>query len=451
MILSRKQSLSLFIVLIISCIVGSLMQTSMTTILPAIMKELKISTGDAQWLTSAFTLAMGIMIPVTPFLLKRFSTRKIIISSLAIFSIGLLITGLADTFTIMLIGRVLQALCSGVFVSLTQVAVVQIFPVEKTGTYMGIYGLAVGGVPVFAPTLAGVISDTFGYRYIFIGGAALTIITLIMALLFAANITKGEKTQLDSISLFLSVIGSGGLTLALQNLLSQHTKQLGLICLLISLVALVLFVFRQKKSEEPFLNLRTFQNSHFLMAVIGSVLLYAVMMAGSLILPIYLQTLRGLTSTDSGLITLPGSLVMIIFSPIAGKIYDRVGIRSILLVGSMVLFISCLGLSFVTYATPIWYIVTIYMFRMMAISLLMMPLVSWGLSGLEEKLTVHGSALISSLRTFAGAFSMVGITSLMTSIGSGKVTLPGLNLAFIALTIITIPFIVLAVIVNKSK
>lgn len=195
---SRRASLTLFYILLAGCVVSSLMQTSMTTVLPAIMVSLHITASSGQWLTSIFTLAMGIMIPITPFLIKRFSTRKLIISALSIFSVGLLVSGIATNLPVMLIGRVLQALSSGIFVSLTQVAVMQIFPADKTGLYMGIYGLAVGGVPIFAPTLAGYISDSFGYRVIFFGVFGLSVLTLIWTLFSARNISEGVKAELDS-------------------------------------------------------------------------------------------------------------------------------------------------------------------------------------------------------------------------------------------------------------
>jgi MFS family permease len=211
-------------------------------------------------------------------------------------------------------------------------------------------------------------------------------------------------------------------------------------------VALIVFVVRQHRSKEPFLDLRPFTNFAFVLALVGSMLLYAVMMAGSLILPIYLQTLRGYSSTASGLITLPGSLVMIAFSPIAGRLYDRFGIRPILIVGSIALFASCIGLSFVSSTTAIWYIVVVYMFRMLAVAMLMMPLVSWGMSVLDDERATHGSALISSLRTFAGAISMVTMTSLMTGVGQGHVSIAGVNAVFITLSVLAALMIVLAIV-----
>ncbi len=449
--LSRRASLTLFYILLAGCVVSSLMQTSMTTVLPAIMVSLHITASSGQWLTSIFTLAMGIMIPITPFLIKRFSTRKLIISALSIFSIGLLVSGMATNLPVMLIGRVLQALSSGIFVSLTQVAVMQIFPADKTGLYMGIYGLAVGGVPIFAPTLAGYVSDSFGYRVIFFGVCGLSVLTLIWTLFGAPNISKGVKAELDSKSVLLSVIGFGGLTLALDNLNAASTRSIAMITALIAVFALILFARRQLSIKNPLLNLKPFANRSFVIALVGSMLLYAVMMAGSLILPIYLQTLRGYSATTSGLITLPGSMIMMAFSPIAGRLFDHFGIKPVMVIGSVALLLSSLSLGFVNNTTSIWYILIAYMFRMLAVAMMMMPLVSWGLSVIDRSLTTHGSALISSLRTFSGAFAMVGMTDVLTHFAGGQSTIKGVDLAFIGLSVLAAGLVIIAVIQLFSK
>lgn len=449
--LSRRASLTLFYILLAGCVVSSLMQTSMTTVLPAIMVSLHITASSGQWLTSIFTLAMGIMIPITPFLIKRFSTRKLIISALSIFSVGLLVSGIATNLPVMLIGRVLQALSSGIFVSLTQVAVMQIFPADKTGLYMGIYGLAVGGVPIFAPTLAGYISDSFGYRVIFFGVFGLSVLTLIWTLFSARNISEGVKAELDSKSVLLSVVGFGGLTLALDNLNTASTRSIAMITALVAVFALILFARRQLRIKNPLLNFKPFANRSFVIALIGSMLLYAVMMAGSLILPIYLQTLRGYSATTSGLITLPGSVIMMAFSPIAGRLFDRFGIKPVLVVVSNALLLSSLSLGFVNNTTSIWYILIAYMFRMLAVAMMMMPLVSWGLSVIDQSLTTHGSALISSFRTFSGAFCMVGMTDVLTHFAGGQATIKGVDLAFIGLSVLAAGLVAIALVQLFSK
>ena len=447
--LSKSQANHLFIILLLSCVASSLMQTAMTTVLPAIMTSLQVNAVAGQWLTSAFTLAMGIMIPVTPFLLRRFSTRQVIISGLGLFTIGLVISGLANSLTIMLVGRVLQALASGIFVSITQVAILQLFPRTQTGTYMGIYGLTVGGVPIIAPTLAGYVSDMFGYRAIFFGGAVLTLFTLVLAVLLAKNISATEATRLDWYSFGLSAIGFGGLTLGLDQLTTAPRFATGL--LIVAAISLSLFVHRQLKAQSPFLSLRPLSNRPFVLALLASMLLYAVMMAGSLLLPIYLQSLRGMTATASGLITLPGSLVMLLWSPIAGKLYDRIGMKPLLIIGSVALTLSCAGLAAVSATTAVWYIVLMYMARMLAVATLMMPLVSWGLAALSERLSADGSAIITTLRTIAGAISMVGATSLMSQFGHGATTYAGINAAFIALSVIAAILVVIAFIAATMK
>lgn len=445
--LKQIQRIHIFMALLFSCIGSALVQTALTTALPPLMKSLSISANTGQWLTSIYTLAMGIMIPVTPFLIKRFSTKGLFFTTTFTFILGLLLSAIAPNFTILLIGRVLQAFGSGIFLSLTQVVILQIFPQNKIGTYMGIYGLAVGGVPVFAPTLAGVLVDRLGWRSIFIITLILSVLVLVYALFTFKNISNKESANFDIVSVVLSTVGFGGLLLGLQNIGSGQVMTIySIVPIIIGVIALILFIHRQLTSPTPFLNLTPFKNKAFVLSVLGSIVLYAVMMAGSIIIPIYLQSIRGYSATISGLVTLPGSLVMMIVSPLAGRIYDRVNIKPLFMGGSIALFLSCLGLTFLSNQISIVYISFIFAFRMLAIGLMMMSLVTWGMAGIPRELTSHGSAIITSLRTIAGAVSSAVFVSIMTAAGNGTLSTHGVNVTFMDLSVVAAVAVILAIV-----
>lgn len=445
--LEMSQKITIFSILLLSCIISALVQTALTTALPPLMNSLNISADTGQWLTSIYTLAMGIMIPVTPFLIKRFSTKALFFTTITTFTLGLGLAAIAPNFTVLLLGRILQAFGSGIFLSLTQVVILQIFPSNKVGVYMGIYGLAVGGVPVFAPTLAGILVDHSGWRSIFIVTLFFALLILIYSLFTFKNISTKERANFDFVSVLLSTLGFGGLLLGLQNIGSGGEVNFnGLIPIALGILTLGIFVLKQLNSKEPFLNLTPFRSREFILSVLGSIILYSVMMAGSIIIPIYLQSIRGYSATLSGIVTLPGSLVMMIASPFAGRIYDRFGIKPLFFGGSIALFLSCLGLTFLSNQISIVYISIIYAFRMLAIGLMMMSLVTWGMAGINKELTAHGSAIITSLRTIAGAVSSAVFVSIMTSAGHGVLSTHGVNVAFTALTAISAIAIILAII-----
>ncbi|WP_278956127.1 MFS transporter [Lactobacillus apis] len=166
--MTTKKANLVFTTLLTGAIVTSLLQTSLTTALPKIMQELSLTALKAQWLTSAFSLAMAIMVPISAYLIKRYTTRQIFISSMILFSFGSLLSWYGSNFTVLLLGRIFQALGSGIVLPLTQVVIMTLYPTEKQGTAMGILGLASGAAPVIAPTLTGIAIDSWGWRSIFL-------------------------------------------------------------------------------------------------------------------------------------------------------------------------------------------------------------------------------------------------------------------------------------------
>ncbi len=438
--LSHKQCNYLFAVLLVASVGSSLLQTALTTALPAIMRDLNISASTGQWLTSAYSLAMGIMVPATAFLMRRFSLRHLFLSAVSLFAFGTLVAFLSTNFPLLLIGRMLQAAGNGIILPMTQVVILTIYPFERRGAVMGIYGLAVGGAPVIAPTLAGIIIDVWNWRSIFLVVLAVILVDLLLSVKFMKDIGEAEKCSFDFTSMLMCSIGFSSILIGLGNINAPNLLLL-FIPLLIGAAALGLFCRRQLHAPQPFLDLQTLRQKEFRLAVIVSMLLYAVMMAGSTLIPIYIQTIMGKSATVSGLIMMPGSLIMALISPITGKFYDRFGIRKLAVFGSTMMFLSCLCVSFVNEHTSVLYIATAYIFRLISIGCLMMPIVTWGMSGLDLASTAHGTALMTTLRTISGAFGAAIFVAIMTA--STNIHHPGaiadafgIDVAFICTTVL---------------
>ncbi len=434
----------LFSALMIGTVVSALLQTALTTALPKIITDFSISAQTGQWLTSAFSLAMGIMIPATTFLIKRIPTKWLFIGSMTLFGIGELLSATATTFIILLIGRILQALGSGILLSLTQVVVLTIYPLKKQGTMMGIYGLAASAAPVVAPTVTGLIIDTFSWRFIFWAGLLLTVVDILFAFLAVKNVLPTEKTTLDVKSLLLSSISFSGILVGFGNIGSGPllSIQIGL-PIIIGLLSGCLFAYRQFHISEPLLNLKIFKNKQFTIAVIISILLYFAMMSGSTLFPLYIQSVHQLSATTSGLIMLPASLVMAILSPITGRLYDKLGIRPLAILGSFAMLISCLTTIHLNVQTSILYLVLVWIIRLVSISCVMMPIVTWSVSTLDTKFTSHATALLTTLRTISGAIGtavsvsiMQFVTNLTTHNGPVIANSSGINVTFIVLAVI---------------
>lgn len=450
----------IFSVLMISSLVSSLLQTALTTALPIIMHDLQISASTAQWLTSAYSLAMGIMVPTTAFLLKRFKTKSLFLVGMATYFTGLLLSAVSPLFSVLLLGRIIQALGNGLLLSMTQVVILTIFPPHRRGAAMGIYGLAIGAAPVLAPTITGLVIGFFDWHIIFWFPLAIVALNMLFACFVMKNILDNERPPFDLLSLLFSAAGYSGLVIGLGNLGTGHFFSLAIsLPLLTGMVMLALFTRRQLRMDSPFLELRTFNNQEFRLSVIMSMLLYAVMIAGATLMPIYTQIVHGLSAAMSGLVMMPGSLAMAIISPFVGKIYDKIGIRPLAIAGSICMAGSCLAFSFVGPKTAILYLVLMYVLRLIAISCMLMPIVTWGMSTMDSRFTSHGTALLTSLRTISGAVGAAVFVAIMTfatkqTSGSGFVTANafGINAAFISITLVSIFQLIVAVLyVGKTR
>lgn len=405
--------------LIITCIASSFLQTALTTALPPMINNLHISVSEGQWLTSGYSLAMGIMMPLTAFLITRCPTKKLYVSAIGIFLAGLAVCIFAGNFPIMMLGRILQACSNGITTSMAQVVLLTIYPPEKRGTVMGWYGLSVGAAPVIAPTIAGILVDTLSWRAIFVIAFVVLMLSLIMALTMFDNVLETQVKTFDVYSFVLSALTFGGITLGIGNLSSLGIAAAGTIApLVIGITGGVLFTHRQLCLAEPFLNLRILKTKAYRLSVIGSMMLYLVMMGSSVIMPLYVQSILGKSATVSGLVTLPGSLAMAVISPFAGKIYDKFGMKRLAAVGTLLMMCSTFGMSFITAGTSVLIAALLNVIRSVAIGCLMMPFVTYGISSIEKENTAHGTALLTSLRTIAGAIGtavFVGILNVCSA------------------------------------
>lgn len=456
-ITNRKRTL-IFVNIVISCIATSMLITALNTALPAIIGDLGVDVATGQWLTSGYSLAMGIMTPLTAFLITRFATRRVYLGGLIIFAVGLVLSAIATNFHFMMLSRVLQATGNSVLSSMAQVILLSIYPAERHGSVMGWYGLSVGAAPVLAPTLAGIIIDAISWRAIFYITLVIIIASLVCAWLVLGNVLETVQKKFDTLSFMLSVIAFGGVTLGVGNISAYSiTSPQVLPALLAGVAAGAIFAYRQFHLAQPFLDLRVLYNRNFLLSIIGSIVLYLVMMGSSMIIPLYVQNIMGYSATISGLVMLPGSAIMAVVSPFAGIIYDKVGIKKLFVTGAVCMVISSFAMCFITMSTSVWIAAVLHAVRSVAIGCMLMPFVTWGMSTIKHNIMPHATALLNSMRTIAGAIGItvfVGIMEFVTKnsadLGSNA-AIHGMNISYLWMGITSLVLLAIAVFGVKSK
>lgn len=452
-IISKRKRTLIFINIVMACVATSMLATALTTALPDIIRDFNISVTTGQWLTGGYSLAMGIMMPLTAFLINRFPSRNLYLTAIIGFIIGLVLSVTAPNFIVMMCGRILQACGNGILMSMAQVIILTIYPEEEKGTAMGWYGLSAGAAPVVSPTIAGLLVDSFGWRMIFYAAIAVMVISLIYAFCTIDNVLDTAKKKFDIFSFIISAFAFGGITLGIGNIGTYPFISVNvLLMLVIGAVAAIIFVYRQLHLKEPFLELRILQNKEYALSVIGSMLLYLIMMGSSVIMPLYVQTIMGCSATISGLVTLPGSLVMAIVSPFAGKIYDKVGMKILFVTGALCMLISNLSMVFINMNTPVWLPAIYNVIRSVSIGCLMMPMVTWGTMGISKNKTAHATALLTSLRTISGAIGSAVFVGIMTMVANNSLAsygnsaqIHGLNVSFMSMAAVSGILLLIAV------
>lgn len=439
---SKKRSL-IFVCLVVSGIASSTLVTAMTTALPDLVRYFGISTSLGQWVTSGYSLAMGVIMPLTAFLITRFPTKKLYMTGIGGFIVGLLFSIFAPNFGLMMVGRVLQACGNGVLMSAAQVIILTVYPDEKKGTMMGTYGLVTTAAPIIAPTIAGLMIEAFGWKSIFY----LVLVIMAAAFVFSGivfeDVLELQDKKFDFLSFVESIFAFGGITLGVGNISSFGlvSTQAGL-PLLIGIVFCALFIVRQCRLEKPFLDVEILSNRDYAVSVISSMVLYLVMMGSSVMMPLYVQSVMGYSAVVSGLVTLPGSVATAVVSPLAGRLYDKMGIKKIFVAGAAILVISNIGMYFLTMSTPLWVAAGLNVIRNISIGSLMMPLLTWGTSNVKSQKVADASSLLTSFRTIAGAIGSAVFVGIMNTVSINSAAaygdnalMHGMNVSFLWMAI----------------
>lgn len=429
--LSRAAFISIAILTFIT-FVGNFTQLQLSSALPIIVSEFHISVTTGQWLTSVFQLVMGVMVPLTAFLTRRFSTRQIVICSMAVFTVGSLMAWVGPSFIWVLLGRVLEAAGTGVMWPVLQITVFSIYPLSRRGFAMGTVGMAMSVAPAIGPTLGGWQTDANGWRSIFLTMTIIGVVSLLAAMFGLHNFGSHDPSaRADFFSVSLSVIGFGGLMFGFTNSETYgFTAPVTWGPMVVGLIGIVWFVLRNLRAgkryreavakdksalpQPPLLDLEVLKNRSFTVGTITASLAFFAFSSILVIMPLYIQTDRGYSATMSGLIMLPGAIGQCVSQFFGGRAMDRFGARPVSLFGSIVLTLGTLGMSLVAMDTWIWWVSICQFIRQIGMGFLLMPITTWSLNCLNGPSEVSaGSSVTNTARQIAGAVGAPVLVILM--------------------------------------
>ena len=413
--LTTRSRTVLMAVLLSGAFAAILNQTLLATAIPHIMNDLKLDADVAQWLQSVFMLVNGIMIPITAFLINKFSTRSLFFTALSLFGLGTLICGISPNFSILLAGRILQAAGAGIVMPLMQTILFLTYPKSERGKAMGMFGLVISFAPAIGPTLSGWFVEIYPWRGLFWIIVPIVVIDIIVAYFILRNVTKTTNPSLDMTSIVLSTLGFGGLLYGFSAAGNSGWLSVSVILpIIVGALTLFFFIRRQNKLDEPILEFGVFKNKVFTLSTLLGMIVFMAMIGGAVILPIFMQTMLGFSAMESGMMLLPGAILMGIMSPVTGRLYDRYGARWLAIIGLLIVTVTTLMFSNLDTTTTFTSLAVVNTFRMLGVAMVMMPVTTAGLNQISNTLVPHGTAMNNTMRQVAGAVGTALLVSIMT-------------------------------------
>src|SRR5699024_6418633 len=415
-----------------------------------------LTESTVQWLQSVFMLVNGIMIPVTAFLIQRFTTRRLFLTAMSLFALGTATAAIAPTFSLLLIGRVLQASGAGIMMPLLQTILFLVFPIEKRGQAMGMFGLVIAFAPAIGPTLSGWLVDQFHWRSVFYVVLPIAIINIVGAYIFLKDVTEQKDIKVDVASIVLSTIGFGGLLYGFSiagNVGWGSIQVYG--TMIIGAISLFIFITRQLKLDQPMLEFRVFKDKIFSLTTGLGMIVFMSMIGTAVILPLFMQNMLGFSALDSGLVLLPGAIIMGIMNPITGKLFDMFGARYLAIGGFLILTVTTFLFADLSTETTLMYMAVLNAVRMLSISMVMMPVTTAGLNQLPENLIPHGTAMSNTFRQMSGAIGTAVLVTVMstTAIPNEGINglIHGVNVSFYVATAISVIGLILSLFLKSPK
>ncbi|TDL99016.1 DHA2 family efflux MFS transporter permease subunit [Macrococcus brunensis] len=401
--------------LMIGMFIAILNQTLINVALPVLINDFGITTSTAQWLTTGFMLVNGILVPISAFLIQRFTYRQLFMTAMMFFTVGSLICAIAGNFPMMMVGRLTQAVGAGILMPLGTNIFMSIFPPDKRGAAMGMMGIAFILAPAIGPTLTGWVIQNYHWNVMFYGMFIIGAIALLIGSVWFKIAQPTHNAKLDIPGVIFSTIGFGSILYGFSEAGNKGWDSPVVdSTIIIGLIFVGLFVYRELSMKNPMMDLSTLKYSGFSFTTLINIIVTMALFGGMILLPIYLQSIRGFSPLDSGLLLLPGSLLMGLMGPIAGRLFDKVGIKPLAIFGLAIMTYATWELTKLNMDTPYSHILGIYILRSFGMAFIMMPIMTAGMNSLPGRLIPHGNAFSNTIRQLAGSIGTAILVTVMT-------------------------------------
>lgn len=443
-------------VLVLATFVVILNETIMINAIPRLMTDLEVTDRAAQWVSTAFMLTMAAVIPATGWFLQRVSTRRAYGIAMGVFLAGTALSAVAPSFAVLLLGRIIQAGGTAIMTPLLMTTLMTVVPEQDRGRVMGNVTLAISVAPALGPVVSGMVLQIASWRWLFLLVLPITAVATWLGLRRLENVGEPQAGAIDWSSVVLAALGFGGLVFGLSRFESDNLTSPALIVAAGSAL-IALFVFRQlrlQRTGTPLLDLRVLRSGTYAKALVLMSLAFMAMLGSMILLPLYLQNLRGLSPLQTGLLVMPGGLAMGLLGPMVGRLFDRFGGRVLVIPGSVGIAAALAGFTQISMSMPYWQLLALHILLMVSLATTFTPVFTLGLGALRQQLYSHGSSMLGTLQQVAAAFGTALVVTVMSARSTGLVAdgtdpitahLDGMRLAFLVTAALTLIVIVMAV------
>lgn len=411
----------LIALLLLSTFLVILNETIMGVALPKLMVELDITASTGQWLTTAFMLTMAVVIPMTGSILDRFTTRTVFVTAASLFTVGTLLAAAAPGFSVLLLGRIVQAAGTALLLPLLMTTVMTFVPESRRGRMMGLISIVIAVAPATGPTVSGLILDSLGWRWMFIVMLPPALIALILGIVLVRNVSVTRAVRFDVLSMSLSAVAFGGLIFGLSSIGESsegHALMPPAIPIVLGVAALIGFVLRQirlQRTDSALMDLRPFGTRTFTTATVLVLISMGALFGTLILLPLYLQNVLALDTLETGLLLLPGGLVLGVMGPVVGRLFDRYGPKPLVIPGAFALSAALWAMTTLDRDSTVSTVIAVHIALCAALSLMLTPLMTSALGSLPARLYSHGSAIVSTGQQLAGAAGTALCITLMST------------------------------------
>lgn len=455
--LTGKDILTIFI-LFSGPFIGTFNSNLVAPAYPSIMLDFGITGATVQWLSSIYALVEAVIIPLAAYLIGRFTTRRLFIFGMGSFLVGSVTAMLAPAFSVLLVGRILQALGTGIMTPLSLTVILLVVPREKRGFMMGFLSLIIGFSPAIGPAVSGIVIDAFGWHFVFGLVSALAAVFFVLSIALLKSYGSYTRATFDPLSVVLSTFGLLGLLYGLSSATTAKDPIPTLLLIAAGICLLGLYVKRQLHLEHPMIKVEILKTCTYRRAIGILMLIQGSLYGITPVIPIYIQNVLGQTATVSGFALMPGAILGALLTLVAGGLFDRFGVRKIVVPAGAVMALGAVGLFTLGTGSSIGAAILSLTAFQMGVQGCITPLNTWAINSLSDKVMQHAQSLQNTLIQVATA---MGTAILMALSTAGATLAPdlipldqsmvGIHVAFATVAFIVVAAFVLMLAMVKNK